>query len=184
MKTHRLAAVLACWSVAVAGCSPGTAIRCALTDLLTEGPGRRSRRRQAVDRAAGRAQPAPRHPFEYARTHDFRIDDFIEATERFLELGVSKSAIAKITGVSRTTLYSFMSTRGLASGLVRAPDMLPAAAVQPPLTFKRWCPSALLHDVVSVSIGARVCVRRLWGVTAGQTAPGPGRARGIHRVPS
>ena len=39
MKTHRLAAVLAYWSVAVAGCSPGTAIRCALTDLLTEGPG-------------------------------------------------------------------------------------------------------------------------------------------------
>ncbi len=39
MKTHRLAAVLACWSVAVAGCSPVTAIRCALTDLLTEGPG-------------------------------------------------------------------------------------------------------------------------------------------------
>ena len=32
---------------------------------------------------------------------------------RFLELGVSKTAIAKITGVSRTTLYSFMSTRGL-----------------------------------------------------------------------
>ena len=32
---------------------------------------------------------------------------------RFLELGVSKTAIAKITGVSRTALYSFMSTRGL-----------------------------------------------------------------------
>ena len=32
---------------------------------------------------------------------------------RFLELGVSRTAIAKITGVSRTTLYSFMSTRGL-----------------------------------------------------------------------
>ena len=32
---------------------------------------------------------------------------------RFLELGVSKTAIAKLTGVSRTTLYSFMSTRGL-----------------------------------------------------------------------
>ena len=29
------------------------------------------------------------------------------------ELGVSKTAIAKITGVSRTALYSFMSTRGL-----------------------------------------------------------------------
>ena len=31
----------------------------------------------------------------------------------FLELGVSKTAIAKLTGVSLTTLYSFMSTRGL-----------------------------------------------------------------------
>ena len=89
---------------------------------------------------------------EYARKHDFRIDDFIEATasgqasekrrrldelmnvlqrlgpegapgvsrlngkeddiRRFLDLGVSKTAIAKLTGVSRTTLYSFMRTRG------------------------------------------------------------------------
>ena len=32
---------------------------------------------------------------------------------RFLDLGVSKTAIAKLTGVSRTALYSFMSTRGL-----------------------------------------------------------------------
>ena len=32
---------------------------------------------------------------------------------RFPELGVSKTAIAKITGVSRTALYSFMTTRGL-----------------------------------------------------------------------
>ena len=39
MKTHWLTAVLACWSVAVAGCSPGTVIRCALTDLLTGEPG-------------------------------------------------------------------------------------------------------------------------------------------------
>ena len=31
----------------------------------------------------------------------------------FLELGVSKTAIAKITGVSRPTLYSFMNTRAL-----------------------------------------------------------------------
>ena len=31
----------------------------------------------------------------------------------FLKLGVSKTAIAKITGVSRTALYSFMTTRGL-----------------------------------------------------------------------
>lgn len=39
MKTRRLAAVLACWSVTVAGCSPGMVVRCALTDLLTDGPG-------------------------------------------------------------------------------------------------------------------------------------------------
>ena len=31
----------------------------------------------------------------------------------FLELGVSKTAVAKLTDVSRTALYSFMSTRGL-----------------------------------------------------------------------
>ena len=30
-----------------------------------------------------------------------------------LELGLSKTAIAKLTGVSRTALYSFMRTRGL-----------------------------------------------------------------------
>ena len=30
-----------------------------------------------------------------------------------LELGVLKTAIAKLTGVSRTALYSFMTTRGL-----------------------------------------------------------------------
>ena len=29
------------------------------------------------------------------------------------QLSVSKTAIAKITGVPRTTLYSFMSTQGL-----------------------------------------------------------------------
>ena len=36
-----------------------------------------------------------------------------EIRRRFLELGVSKTAIAKLTGVSRTALYSFMNTRGL-----------------------------------------------------------------------
>ena len=29
------------------------------------------------------------------------------------QLGISKTAIAKLTGVARPTLYSFMSTRGL-----------------------------------------------------------------------
>ena len=33
------------------------------------------------------------------------------------QLGVSKTAIAKFTGVSRTTLYSFMRTRGLKPSL-------------------------------------------------------------------
>ena len=37
----------------------------------------------------------------------------LELIRRFLELGVSKTAIAKLTGVSRTALYSFMTTRGL-----------------------------------------------------------------------
>ena len=41
------------------------------------------------------------------------IDGKEDDIRRFLELGVSKTAIAKLTGVSRTTLYSFMSTRGL-----------------------------------------------------------------------
>ena len=35
---------------------------------------------------------------------------------RFLELGVSKTAIAKLTDVSRTALYSFMNTRGIRPG--------------------------------------------------------------------
>ena len=42
-----------------------------------------------------------------------RLDGKEDEIRRFLELGVSKTAIAKITGVSRTALYSFMTTRGL-----------------------------------------------------------------------
>ena len=42
-----------------------------------------------------------------------RLDGKEDEIRRFLELGASKIAIAKITGVSRTTLYSFMSIRGL-----------------------------------------------------------------------
>ena len=44
-----------------------------------------------------------------------RLDGKEDEIRHFLELGVSKTAIAKITGVSRTALYSFMSTRGLSS---------------------------------------------------------------------
>ena len=42
-----------------------------------------------------------------------RLDGKEDEIRRFLGLGVSKTAIAKITGVSRTTLYSFLRTRGL-----------------------------------------------------------------------
>ena len=39
-----------------------------------------------------------------------RLDGKEDESRHFLELGVSKTAIAKITGVSRTALYSFMTT--------------------------------------------------------------------------
>ena len=42
-----------------------------------------------------------------------RLDGKEDDIRHCLELGVSKTAIAKITGVSRPTLYNFMSTRGL-----------------------------------------------------------------------
>ena len=42
-----------------------------------------------------------------------RLNGKEDNIRRFLDLGVSKTAIAKLTGVSRTTLYSFMRTRGL-----------------------------------------------------------------------
>ena len=48
-----------------------------------------------------------------------RLDGKEDEIRRFLELGVSKTAIAKITGVSRTALYSFMSTRGLRPSRLR-----------------------------------------------------------------
>lgn len=42
-----------------------------------------------------------------------RLDGKENEIRRFLELGVSKTAIAKLTAVSRTALYSFMNTRGI-----------------------------------------------------------------------
>ena len=42
-----------------------------------------------------------------------RLDGKEDELRCFLKLGVTKTAIAKITGVSRPTLYSFISTRGL-----------------------------------------------------------------------
>ena len=42
-----------------------------------------------------------------------RLDGKQDQIRHFLQLGVSITSIAKITGVSRTALYSFMRTRGL-----------------------------------------------------------------------
>ena len=42
-----------------------------------------------------------------------RLDGKEDEIRHLLKLGVSKTAIAKITGVSRPALYSFMNTRGL-----------------------------------------------------------------------
>ena len=62
----------------------------------------------AKARSSGRKLGRPKGSLSVSRL-DGKEDDI----RRFLELGVSKIAIAKLTGVSRTTLYSFMRTRGL-----------------------------------------------------------------------
>ena len=49
-------------------------------------------------------------PQRWALLHSYPLNHDVSNGRR---QGVSKTAIAKITGVSRTTLYSFMSTRGL-----------------------------------------------------------------------
>ena len=73
-------------------------------DLISE----RTREGLAKARASGRKLGRPKGSLGVSRL-DGREDEI----RHFLELGVSKTAIAKITGVSRTTLYSFMTTRGL-----------------------------------------------------------------------
>ncbi len=73
-------------------------------DLISE----RTREGLARARASGRQLGRPKGSLGVSRL-DGREDDI----RRFLELGLSKTAIAKLTGVSRTALYSFMNTRGL-----------------------------------------------------------------------
>ena len=73
-------------------------------DLISE----RTREGLARARASGRKLGRPKGSLGVSR-----LDGKEDEIRRFLELGVSKTAIAKITGVSRTALYSFMSTRGL-----------------------------------------------------------------------
>ena len=45
-----------------------------------------------------------------------RLDGREDEILHFLKFAVSKSSIAKITGVTRTTLYNFIATRGLNAG--------------------------------------------------------------------
>ncbi len=74
-------------------------------DLISE----RTREGLAKARASGRKLGRPKGSLGVSRLSTYGKEDDIR---RFLELGVSKTAIAKLTGVSRTTLYSFMRTRG------------------------------------------------------------------------
>ena len=73
-------------------------------DLISE----RTREGLARARSSGRKLGRPKGSLGVSR-----LDGKEDEIRRFLELGVSKTAIAKITGVSRTALYSFMTTRGL-----------------------------------------------------------------------
>ena len=71
-------------------------------DLISE----RTREGLARARASGRKLGRPKGSLGVSR-----LDGKEDEIRRFLELGVSKTAIAKLTGVSRTALYSFMTTR-------------------------------------------------------------------------
>ena len=73
-------------------------------DLISE----RTREGLAKARASGQKLGRPKGSLGVSRLNG-KEDDI----RRFLELGLPKTAIAKLTGVSRTTLYSFMRTRGL-----------------------------------------------------------------------
>ena len=73
-------------------------------DLISE----RTLEDLAKAKSSGRKLGRPKGSFGVSRLSG-KEDDI----RRFLELGVSRTAIAKLTGVSRTTLYSFMRTRGL-----------------------------------------------------------------------
>ena len=64
----------------------------------------------AKARASGRKLGRPKGSLGVSR-----LDGKQDQIRHFLQLGVSITSIAKITGVSRTALYSFMRTRGLSA---------------------------------------------------------------------
>ena len=73
-------------------------------DLISE----RTREGLAKARASGKKLGRPKGSLGVSR-----LDGKEDEIRQFLKLGVSKSSIAKITGVSRPTLYHFIGTRGL-----------------------------------------------------------------------
>ena len=75
-------------------------------DLISE----RTREGLARARASGKKLGRPKGSLGVSR-----LEGKEDEIRQFIELGVSRTAIARITGVSRSTLYSFMATRGLKS---------------------------------------------------------------------
>ena len=73
-------------------------------DLISERTGEGLARARSAGRKLGR----PKGSLGVSR-----LDGHEGDIRRFLELGVSKIAIVKLTGVSHTALYNFMNTRGL-----------------------------------------------------------------------
>ena len=73
-------------------------------DLISE----RTREGLAKARSSGKKLGRPKGSLGVSR-----LDGKEDEIRHFLKLGVSKSSIAKITGVSRQTLYHFIRTRGL-----------------------------------------------------------------------
>ena len=73
-------------------------------DLISE----RTREGLAKAKSSGKKLGRPKGSLGVSR-----LDGKEDEIRRFLKLGVSKSSIAKITGVSRQTLYHFIGTRGL-----------------------------------------------------------------------
>ena len=103
-------------------------------DLISE----RTREGLAKARASGRRLGRPKGALGVSR-----LDGREEEIRHFLELGVSKSSIARITGVTRTTLYNFIATRGLkARPLACIPAqiwLVPLLPSQPRLRFIPAC---------------------------------------------
>lgn len=73
-------------------------------DLISE----RTKEGLAKARASGKQLGRPKGSFGYSK-----LDGREEEIRSFLSKGVSKSSIAKITGVSRTTILHFIKTRQL-----------------------------------------------------------------------